>query len=332
MPTSCANNDGGVIVAAAAACVHRKAPSHPRISLEETRSDPALYAIAVRMDEIRCNSVVGEKVVRARPTCMLTNPESGSILGGGKEIGSSRNTTHHLPLQARSSFEMRTPRAPAISLSKALALPAPAASQITPPRASFSLLARNVAQPGAPRPCSTPRASQSVTARSTAAAAQPLSLVRRGYSTSSKSIKDAEHPTGLWYHPLSGSSDTTRYAVSFLSQAPKSQDAKDVIAVLSVPAAKASDPAAFARQNPDKAVANRAFWDLLHTTLKEDVVQGEKDAILTQEADLREDGWAHLAGESEATVSFKRYKSADNEIHCSARTDQRQLLMPGRSE
>lgn len=119
----------------------------------------------------------------------------------------------------------------------------------------------------------------------------------RSFASASKSIRDAEHPTGLWYHPLSSSSDVTRYAVSYLSQPPASSDSKDVIAVFEVPSPEASDPAVFARQHPDRVVANKAFWSTLHATLKDDVVAGEKDPILTQEADLREDGWAHLAGE-----------------------------------
>lgn len=53
----------------------------------------------------------------------------------------------------------------------------------------------------------------------------------------------------------------------------------------------------FARENPDELVVNKAFWSLLHETLKEDVVRGQKDDNLTQEADLRDAGWAHLAGE-----------------------------------
>lgn len=154
---------------------------------------------------------------------------------------------------------------------------------------------------------------------------RPAYNARRTLATSSsQSIRDAEHPTGLWYHPLPGSSDLKRYAVSYLSQAPSSNDAQDVIAVVEVTGD--SDPATFSRQNPDRVKANPAFWKLLHDTLKEDVVAGGKDAILTQEADLREDGWAHLAGE--CGEACDKYDSTLT----SCPTDQRQLLMPGRSE
>ncbi|CAO1617539.1 unnamed protein product [Sympodiomycopsis kandeliae] len=144
--------------------------------------------------------------------------------------------------------------------------------------------------------------------RSCISASGPVNKIEvRSYSsTPTKSIKDPEHPTGLWYHSLPGAtSGATRYAVSYLSQSPSSEHSKDVIATFDAPSSQSADPAAFARQNPDRVTANKAFWTLLHEALKEDVVAGEKDAILVQEADLREDGWAHLA-------------------------DQRQLLMPGR--
>lgn len=120
----------------------------------------------------------------------------------------------------------------------------------------------------------------------------------RNYSSSIRPLQDPEHPHGLYFHPQSSSSSSsTQFAVSFLSSSPPSPDHPSVLATISVPSSDANDPASFARQHPDEVVANKAFWDVLHKTLKEDVVGKGLDAILTQEADLREAGWAHLNGE-----------------------------------
>lgn len=116
----------------------------------------------------------------------------------------------------------------------------------------------------------------------------------RCYSTSG-SIQDPEHPNGLWYHTVSEADGKVTYAVSYLSTPPSSDSSPSILALLSVPTGQ--DVVAFARSNPDAVQAQKPFWDLLHRTLKEDIVGKEKDAILVQEADLRENGWAHLAGE-----------------------------------
>lgn len=136
--------------------------------------------------------------------------------------------------------------------------------------------------------------------RAAAAAATTSSIGRPGFSaaasfsTSTPSFKpaqDKEHPQSLWYHSLSNG----KYAVTYSSTPPPSAEHPSVIA--SFTADENVDPIAHARENPDDVYANEPFWDLLHKTLKEDVVAKGKDPILQQEADLREEGWAHLGGE-----------------------------------
>ncbi|PWN21470.1 hypothetical protein BCV69DRAFT_282193 [Microstroma glucosiphilum] len=132
------------------------------------------------------------------------------------------------------------------------------------------------------------------------ASTKPRSAFVRTYSSSGKAIRDPSHPKGLYFHPFS----STEYAISLLPSSPPSETHLSVLGHITLPSAS-TDPITFARENPDELVVNKVFWSLLHETLKEDVVRGQKDENLIQEADLRDAGWAHLA-------------------------DERQLLMPGR--
>ncbi|CAO1630055.1 unnamed protein product [Parajaminaea phylloscopi] len=141
-------------------------------------------------------------------------------------------------------------------------------------------------------------------------------------TTPSSSVQDAEHPNGLWYHLVSQSGEERTYAVSFLPTPPSSSSSPAILALFSTQ--RGEDPIEFARNNPDRIEAPKPFWQLLHQTLKEDIVRNEKDPILVQEADLRENGWAHLADERQplmpgriptpdaiiATVSFTECKLA----------------------
>lgn len=126
------------------------------------------------------------------------------------------------------------------------------------------------------------------------------SKLRYSSSSAGKVIRDAEHPNGLYYHPINKESQGTRYAVSYFANAPSAS--AGILAHVDVPTASANDPGQYAREHPDEVEANREFWDLLHHTLREDIVRTGKDEILAQEADLRGDGWAHLNGECWSTV------------------------------
>ncbi|PWN27713.1 hypothetical protein BDZ90DRAFT_232117 [Jaminaea rosea] len=134
-----------------------------------------------------------------------------------------------------------------------------------------------------------PRARAAAT--TTSFSGRPGFSAAASFSTSTpsfKSAQDKEHPQSLWYHSLSNG----KYAVTYSSTPPPSAEHPSVIA--SFNADEKVDPIAHARENPDDVHANGPFWDLLHKTLKEDVVAKGKDPILQQEADLREEGWAHL--------------------------------------
>lgn len=140
--------------------------------------------------------------------------------------------------------------------------------------------------------------------------------------SSRTSAKDPEPQTGLYYHPtqisVSHGNDqpvetVEAWALSFLSEPPKSEDA--VIAYLLPPSTcstssnssalqmAASDPAGYIRAYPDRVRINTRGWQIMHDVLRTEVVP--QDALLQFEADTRESGWAHL-------------------------TDLRQPLMPGR--
>lgn len=137
-----------------------------------------------------------------------------------------------------------------------------------------------------------------------------FAVARSNFSTTAprdKSVQDKDHPNSLWYHTVSGN----RIAVTHSSTPPSSADSPHVMASFESKNGDA-DPISYARENPDDVHANKAFWDLLHKTLKEDVVAKEKDELLQQEADLREDGWAHLAGELAKGWSGKRASRADH--------------------
>lgn len=128
-----------------------------------------------------------------------------------------------------------------------------------------------------------------------------LSPPLRSYSSASSSpqtVQDTSHPTGLYFHSIpSPSSDLQPWAVSPFSSPPASPDHPSVMAWVYIPASASSQrPVEYARNHTEAVVANEEFWRVLHETLKEDVVRGSLDEVLIQEADLREAGWAHLAG------------------------------------
>lgn len=110
---------------------------------------------------------------------------------------------------------------------------------------------------------------------------------------SSTTVKDPDHPSGLYYHQLPGSD---RYTISFLSKPPSSPQSASIIAFVNCPASSQQAVYDLALQNPDSVEANPAFLELMHDTLKNECVP--QDGLLEYEAMLRKDGWAHLNGAS----------------------------------
>ncbi|UZJ51593.1 hypothetical protein CBS101457_000913 [Exobasidium rhododendri] len=119
-------------------------------------------------------------------------------------------------------------------------------------------------------------------------------------STPTKTIKDPDHPSGVYFHQLP---DSNRYAISFLSQPPSSSSSASIVGFVTPPSANQIPIYELIVEKPDLVDANRAFTQLMHETLKEECVP--QDGLLEYEALLRKDGWAHL-------------------------NDQRHPLMPGR--
>lgn len=101
----------------------------------------------------------------------------------------------------------------------------------------------------------------------------------------SKTVRDPDSETGLFYHRLSDG----KWAISLLDRVPKSESSKDVICILNTDSDK---PDEFLRQNPDSPTDNAPFWDTLHGVLAD--CSATDDQLLT-EASLRENGWAHLS-------------------------------------
>ena len=100
------------------------------------------------------------------------------------------------------------------------------------------------------------------------------------------SVTDPTHETGLNYHPLKDGV----WAVSLFTQAPPSPDHQSVIGHIKVD--EGVSPPTFLRENPDQFRENKAFWELFHRILKEEVIAN--DDVLDTEAKTRENGWAHL--------------------------------------
>lgn len=115
-------------------------------------------------------------------------------------------------------------------------------------------------------------------------------------------VKDPEHPSGIYYHTLADG----RYGMSFLEKPPSSPSAASIIAHVTRPSnvADRNEPIYhIAVDYPDQVLQHDKFMDLLHDTLKSEAIPN--DGMLEYEAVLRQTGWAHV-------------------------NDQRHQLMPGR--
>lgn len=98
--------------------------------------------------------------------------------------------------------------------------------------------------------------------------------------------RDSDAETGLYYHEIGNGT----WAVSLLERAPKDSMSLSVIGHISP---GSSDPSEFVRTNPDNIRMNAGFWNALHRVLKEQIPD---DINLKFEAEMRENGWAHLCG------------------------------------
>ena len=98
--------------------------------------------------------------------------------------------------------------------------------------------------------------------------------------------RDADAETGLFYHDLGHGN----WAISLLERAPKSPKSLSVIGHIQ-PGDK--NPSEFVRENPDNVNMNEDFWNALHHVLQGQIASDEN---LIFEAEMRENGWAHLCG------------------------------------
>ncbi|WFD35478.1 hypothetical protein MCUN1_002334 [Malassezia cuniculi] len=108
--------------------------------------------------------------------------------------------------------------------------------------------------------------------------------VRRALHSSA--VRDPVRETGLYYHALGDG----EWAISLRADAPDRPDSPWVVGRLAVPAAV--EPPAHLRNRPDSVRLNARFWDELHHVFREHVAH---DETLQFEANMRENGWAHLS-------------------------------------
>lgn len=129
----------------------------------------------------------------------------------------------------------------------------------------------------------------------------PSLLHLRSFATSppsraprSKTIKDPDHPSGVYFHLLP---DSSRYAITFLSQPPSSLTSTSIIGFVTPPSSQETVPIYdWIVQKPDSVQVNQDFMKMMHETLKYECVP--QDGLLEYEAALRKDGWTHLNGQS----------------------------------
>lgn len=147
--------------------------------------------------------------------------------------------------------------------------------------------------------------------------------------TSSLSFEDPSRP-GLFYHLLHENSDSPKYAVSFLREAPAVANSPTVIGWL--PAAAASSSSASETRPPDEEaqaglddfvqngmphtlglceyesqrehelsfhVRIDSFLEVLHTAIRKALESGSDESI-NAEASQRASGWLHVNGECSA--------------------------------
>lgn len=98
--------------------------------------------------------------------------------------------------------------------------------------------------------------------------------------------RDVDTETGLFYHDLGHGN----WAISLLERPPKSPKSLSVIGHIQPGDA---NPSEFVRENPDSVNMNEDFWKALHHVLQGQIASDEN---LIFEAEMRENGWAHLCG------------------------------------
>ncbi|WFC94610.1 hypothetical protein MBRA1_001243 [Malassezia brasiliensis] len=96
--------------------------------------------------------------------------------------------------------------------------------------------------------------------------------------------RDVDPETGLYYHDVGHGN----WAISLLERPPKSPKSLSVIGHIQP---GNTNPSEFIRENPDKVNINEEFWNALHHVLQRQITS---DEYLVFEAEMRENGWAHL--------------------------------------
>lgn len=112
----------------------------------------------------------------------------------------------------------------------------------------------------------------------------------KSLNLSSKTIKDPNHPTGIYFHPLPSSN---QYAISLLPQSPSSAKSASIIGFIKDQSDQSGEIYDLAVRNPDLVEPNPSFVQLLHEVLKSEGVP--QDGLLEYEAYLRTDGFAHVS-------------------------------------
>lgn len=107
----------------------------------------------------------------------------------------------------------------------------------------------------------------------------------------SKTVKDPDHPTGIYFHPLS---DAGRYAISLLPKPPSSPSSASIMGYIG-DHDSLGQIYKVAVRNPDLVEINQPFLALLHDVMKTEAIP--QDGLLEYEAHLRTDGFAHISGE-----------------------------------
>lgn len=112
----------------------------------------------------------------------------------------------------------------------------------------------------------------------------------RSVSLASQTIKDPNHPTGIYFHPLPSSN---QYAISLLSEAPSSPTSASIIGFIKDQPDGSGEIYDIAVRKPDLVQTHPPFIQLLHDVLKNECVP--QDGLLEYEAYLRTDGFAHVS-------------------------------------
>jgi len=107
---------------------------------------------------------------------------------------------------------------------------------------------------------------------------------------SSQTIKDPNHPTGIYFHPLPSSN---QYAISLLPKSPSSPTSASIIGFIKDQPDQSGEIYDIAVRKPDLVQPHPPFIQLMHDVLKNEGVP--QDGLLEYEAYLRTDGFAHVS-------------------------------------